>query len=58
MKDRMDEAVDTLMGELVDDVDKKVDKEGARVLMDSRLYEDTFMIYWEKRNKQMCPVLL
>ena len=36
----------------VDDVDKKVDKEGAIVLMDSRLYEDTFMIYWrEKTNK-------
>ena len=34
-----------------------VDKEGAIVLMDSRLYEDTFMIYWRK-NKQMCPVLL
>ena len=57
MKDRMDEAVDNLMGEGVDDVDKKVDKEGAVVLRDSRLSEDTFMIYWRK-NKQMCPVLL
>ena len=52
MKDRMDEAVDTLMGELVDDVDKKVDKEGAVVLRDSRLSEDIFMIYWRKKQKK------
>ena len=41
----------------MDDVDKKVDKEGAVVLRDSRLSEDIFMIYWTK-NKKMCPVLL
>ena len=45
MRDRMDEAVENLVGEVVDDVDKKVDKEGAVVLRDSRLSEDTFMIY-------------
>ena len=46
MKDMMDEAVENLVGEGVDDVDKKVDKEGAvLVLRDSRLSEDTFMIY-------------
>ena len=41
MKDRMDEAVENLVGEGVDDVDK----ESAVVLRDSRLSEDTFMIY-------------
>ena len=34
-------------------MDKKVDKEGAVVLRDSRLSEDTFMIYWRK-NKGQC----
>ena len=41
----------------MDNVDKKVDKEGAVVLRDSRLSEDIFMINWRK-NKQICPVLL
>ena len=57
MKDRMDEAVDNLVCQGVDNVDKKVDKEGAVVLRDSRLSEDIFMIYWRK-NKHVRPVLL
>ena len=56
MKDRMDEAVDNLVGEGVDDVDKKVDKEGAVVLRDSRLSEDTFMIYWRKKTNKCVHV--
>ena len=52
MKDRMDEAVDNLVGQGVDNVDKKVDKEGAVVLRDSRLSEDIFMIYWRKKQKK------
>ena len=54
MKDSMDEAVDNLMGEGVDDVDKKVDKEGAIVLRDSRLSEDTFMIFWREKKTNKC----
>ena len=33
-------------------MDKKVDKEGAVVLRDSRLSEDIFMIYWRKKTKK------
>ena len=42
----------------VDDVDKKVDKEGAIVLMDSRLYEDTFMIYWREKQTNVSSVIV
>ena len=56
MKDRMDEAVDNLVGQGVDNVDKKVDKEGAVVLRDSRLSEDTFMIYWRKKTNKCVHV--
>ena len=40
----------------VDDVDKKVDKERAVVLRDSRLSEDTFMIYWRKKTNKCVHV--
>ena len=42
----------------VDDVDKKVDKEGAVVLRDSRLSEDTFMIYWRKKQTNVSSVIV
>ena len=42
----------------MDDVDKKVDKEGAVVLRDSRLSEDTFMIYWRKKQTNVSSVIV
>ena len=39
-------------------MDKKVDKEGAVVLRDSRLSEDTFMIYWRKKLTNVTSVIM
>ena len=35
-------------------MDKRVDTDGAVVLRDSRLSEDTFMIFWREKKTNKC----